>query len=342
MIISKELRWETGKTLKVRFLNGEKEVQDKVQKYAREWENYANIKFDFGNFTDAEIRIGFEKGRSVSSVGKSCLDKKYENKATLNFGWFDATTSEDEYSRVVLHEFGHVLGLRHEHQSPVANIPWDRGKAYKYFKDVEGFTKDQVDDNVLQVYNASENNYSQFDKNSIMCYSIPEEITAGEFSTPQNTTLSVMDKIFANIYYPKTRNVIALRGKNGKYVSADNALICNRDSIGEWETFELIDLGNNEIALKAYNGKYLMAEKGGWIRAHVTPSSDNIGDWEIYRFTVPAPGKIRLMSNKRCYLKIVDYDDFFSRIVKGMVLACHHEILSGPLQDDSIFTIKKL
>jgi len=47
---------------------------------------------------------------------------------------------------------------------------------------------------------------------------------------------------------------------NGKYVCAEDAglspLIANRDVALGWETFKLIDLGNNNIALQAtVNGK---------------------------------------------------------------------------------------
>ena len=33
------------------------------------------------------------------------------------FSWFSIST--------VMHEFGHALGLKHEHQSPNANIQWN-------------------------------------------------------------------------------------------------------------------------------------------------------------------------------------------------------------------------
>ena len=41
--------WENGKTLRVRFLDGDSVVQAKVEKFAYEWSQIANIKFQFGN-----------------------------------------------------------------------------------------------------------------------------------------------------------------------------------------------------------------------------------------------------------------------------------------------------
>jgi len=43
---------------------------------------------------------------------------------TMNFGWLNEDSDEDEYSRVVLHEFGHSLSCIHEHQHPANGIPW--------------------------------------------------------------------------------------------------------------------------------------------------------------------------------------------------------------------------
>ncbi len=50
-------------------------------------------------------------------------------------GWLEPDTPNDEYRRVVLHEFGHALGGIHEHQSPASGvIPWDKPKVYEIIK----------------------------------------------------------------------------------------------------------------------------------------------------------------------------------------------------------------
>ena len=40
----------------------------------------------------------------------------------MNYGWIDADSPEEELRSVVLHEFGHALGLIHEHQNPLSGI----------------------------------------------------------------------------------------------------------------------------------------------------------------------------------------------------------------------------
>ena len=43
----------------------------------------------------------------------------------MNYGWLTPTSDDDELRRVVLHEFGHALGLIHEHQNPEGGIQWN-------------------------------------------------------------------------------------------------------------------------------------------------------------------------------------------------------------------------
>ena len=54
-----------------------------------------------------------EEGVSHSLVGRTAEKKKYKGHPTmtLNLG-------KDHQRRTILHEFGHVLGLKHEHQRP--------------------------------------------------------------------------------------------------------------------------------------------------------------------------------------------------------------------------------
>jgi len=205
--------WQTGRTLRIRFLDGDSVVQQKLPPYVHKWSEQANIKFEFGNDADAEIRISFAQPGSWSYIGTDALSIA-KNQPTMNFGWLKKSTGNDEYSRVVIHEFGHALACIHEHQNPVADIPWDKPKVYKYYQGPpNNWSKAQVDTNLFQRYSADITQFSDFDTGSIMLYPIPNDLTIGDFEVGWNTLLSETDKQFVGTLYPfapKLENELSL------------------------------------------------------------------------------------------------------------------------------------
>jgi serralysin len=197
-------RWKPGRVLKVRFLDNPPQiVKQKIEQFARQWESVVNIKFSFGNAIDAEIRITCTLGiGSWSYLGTDALVIP-PNKPTMNYGWFTETTPDTEYSRTVLHEFGHALGAGHEHQHPLAGIPWNRPVVYQYYQSTQGWSKADVDAQIFAKYNLNQLNASVYDKNSIMHYAIDKQLLLDpSFAVGWNTRLSLMDKSFMKLMYP--------------------------------------------------------------------------------------------------------------------------------------------
>jgi hypothetical protein len=202
-------KWGNGRTLRVSFLDGDSDVQAKVKTYANVWSDYANIKFDFGNDPNAEIRISFKLKGSWSYIGTDCLGIP-KDEPTMNFGWLTPASTDDEYSRVVTHEFGHALGCYHEHQHPGHDIPWDKEAVYEYFMGPpNNWSKAQVDINLFQKYSATISQFSKFDKSSIMLYSISNQFTIGDYEVGWNRELSEIDKDFIGVMYPKVVKKLA-------------------------------------------------------------------------------------------------------------------------------------
>lgn len=207
--------WPAGRTLRVAFLDGDAVVQRKVAQYAQEWSQHANIRFAFDNDRDAEIRISFQQAGSWSLIGNDARDRRVApDQPTMNYGWLTRATPNDEVRRVVLHEFGHALGLVHEHQNPAVAIPWNKEAVYQFYQGPPNFwSKEQVDINLFQVYDQQFTKYSRFDRHSIMLYPIPAELTLEGFSVGWNSDLSHYDKLYIRKWYPFPRRQNAPRGR---------------------------------------------------------------------------------------------------------------------------------
>lgn len=194
--------WNNGSTLRIRFMGGSAFVQNRVKYYAQEWTRHANLNFTYVTSGPADIRISFVRnGSSWSMLGSQSL-RAPANRATMNFGWFDDSTPEEEFRRTVLHEFGHALGLLHEHQNPTGGIPWDEEAVYAFYYQTQGWDRNTTYQNVIARQDHSETQYSAYDANSIMHYPVDPRLTGGRHEVGLNSNLSNTDIAFIRRLYP--------------------------------------------------------------------------------------------------------------------------------------------
>ena len=187
--------WNPGDTIRIKFLDGIKEQRDFVKATCVEWLKYANVKFEFIESGDSEIRIRFNANDGAwSYIGTECKSIP-QTEQTMNLGWLDVG--------VVLHEFGHALGLAHEHQNPTKPIRWNEAAVIKALSGSPNFWDlETIRANVLDRIPVSEVDATALDRLSIMEYPIPATWTLDGFSAGDNQNLSDMDKSFIAGLYP--------------------------------------------------------------------------------------------------------------------------------------------
>ncbi|MFN7115940.1 MAG: FG-GAP-like repeat-containing protein [Saprospiraceae bacterium] len=269
--------WTNGQTIRIRFLGGDAFLQGKVMQFARQWEEFVNLKFQVVTSGTAEIRIAFEPGGSWSYIGKDAMYVS-QSAATMNFGWFKSTTSDQEFSRTTLHEFGHALGMIHEHQHPVAGIPWDTAKVYAYYMGAPNYwTREDVNQNLFTRYNTTQTQFCKYDKLSIMHYAVPEEHTIGTFSVGNNTYLSDEDKSLMTKLYP-------FIGTRGTTPNCNNIWYTANSGTSPWQTLRSGNASLSELAFGDFNGD----KKTDVFRANTTAGRwevlwSGVGEWQLFQ-----------------------------------------------------------
>ncbi|MEM5650944.1 hypothetical protein AAHB57_29925 [Bacillus cereus] len=91
-----------------------------------------------------EIRITYKESGSWSYIGTDCLTIP-QDRPTMGYGFFTPNTPESQLSSVVLHQFGHALGLGDEHHHSENNIPWDKEAVYRYYQKSLGWNSEIID-----------------------------------------------------------------------------------------------------------------------------------------------------------------------------------------------------
>ena len=181
----------TGKiTLGVAFLDGSKAQHDIVATLASKWLAGAlgrviAFKFDVPQ-SQCQISITFNTQWNKSSVGRRSAAVA-RDRASMHLG--------QVVERTVTHEFGHALGLQHEHSSPNSPIQWNKPAVIADMAQ-QGWTAEMVENNIFAKFSAEYACIGDPDLNlrSVMMYPVKKTWTLNGISVGQNNKIDARDE----------------------------------------------------------------------------------------------------------------------------------------------------
>ncbi|KAF5309134.1 hypothetical protein D9619_012806 [Psilocybe cf. subviscida] len=209
VLVQEDYLWDNGATITYAFMPQASKRhewgEDKVHNIVKEWSLYANITFEHvQDAEDALVRITFDRSDgSWSLTGRKLIKERPRYQPTMNLGGVERINKVQESDvGTILHEFGHVLGLKHEHQSPLRNDVFRMNRQYA-FKKPRGLSAEFGEEQILRPYNSNEeDNYTDLNLTSIMMYFMPAAQNDKGIKIKPNNKLSDYDKAFMLIHYP--------------------------------------------------------------------------------------------------------------------------------------------
>ena len=159
-------------TLGVYFLNGSEDQKALVKSTANLWTEtsvgqFIQFAFDVPR-ARSQIVINVLSDRNNCIVGRRGQEYvKYQ--ATMNL--------KDLGPYVILHEFGHALGLEHEHQNPTNPIKWNKRRVEADMAK-QGWSKEDCEREIFSIFGKEGcTTNPEFDGKSIMVYPISSDWT---------------------------------------------------------------------------------------------------------------------------------------------------------------------
>lgn len=230
LVVARNKLWKSDRsgtvTLNIAFLTGTPEEKQLIKKYASIWTQYANMDFNFyDSLLDlprgqkAHIRILIAQRDENASIGGDSYvgtDANYRrnNDSTMRI-YISKKEMPSQLRGIVLHEFGHAIGLQHEHQHPEREFSYDQEKILTTCS-TQGISESQCKFMHLDTFSTRDHDTYAYDPNSVMHYPLPREgvVNASEAAFTSSSTLSLLDKVGIAKVYPGRRTEESIRSEH--------------------------------------------------------------------------------------------------------------------------------
>lgn len=220
----KDAFWESGQTLVVGFTGSNTAVvapivkQHLIDESASSWSPHINLKFDVradpnNQPPNPDILVATSCDKcDAGACGHYSALGQFSKAKTMRDGHSMCLAQvmleePARQKRIVNHEFGHALGLFHEHQRQ--GMDWNKPAVYKFCQDSQGWDNAKCDQQILLAIEnevpAHELAGTPYDPKSIMHYGFPAEWTISGKAHDEALELSAMDKKGIAEIYPKAQ-----------------------------------------------------------------------------------------------------------------------------------------
>lgn len=223
-VFSQMTIWPAWSELRACFYDGETSLKRFFVDVARKWLNQTSLKVDFGDpkggyrkcdsppFDKNDIRITFNMDGYWSYIGRESLYANVIQKGpSLNINTGGASfnrLNQKVLEPLILHEFGHAIGLMHEHQSPESRcadeLDWPH--LYEYAKKNWGWDEEKARMNFVQYFSSPRLRTTPYDRQSIMHYAVPASMfkkgSKSPCFVPRPTKISQWHRVTVISAYP--------------------------------------------------------------------------------------------------------------------------------------------
>ncbi|AZF20089.1 M12 family metallopeptidase [Pseudomonas sp. R3-52-08] len=197
--------WPQHSVLTISLLNMTPEQKAFVKHNINAWAPHTNLYFKFTNSPNGDIRIttDADNGSGWSNVGTGAK-KVPLSKPTMGI---DFTRSPDSVAATIQHEFGHALGLKHEHQHPDRTLDLNRQNIHDEYAS-RGEPSSKAHNDILRPFSRRQVKTSNYDDKSIMHYEVHASRLNSGKPIPRNFKLSEGDKSFVQTLYPEDKTLL--------------------------------------------------------------------------------------------------------------------------------------